>query len=831
MSVLEYQPVGTIADQTLRENFTHVSASILSISSEIDRILASLNSALSVSGKVVITNPGFTDRNLIQPLGVGVHGVVLKAPVGSPTGYALEGRNSSGTVLSRLTWDGTLALGTATAPPTQLFVVGGTNANMGLRLQDNETNSTLKQARIKAGHYTNSEEPFTMAIGVASSSTNTLYLGGSASDENAATAIDFYTAATTSTLTGTRRGGFDTSGNFDLSGLTANYPRASRISSGGRVQAVSNIVYASEIASFANFQTFLTNVGAAEVHFIVDVDIPITSSVSIPSTILVDPIPGGGFTISSSQTLTIGKMAKTAPFQIFSGSGAVAFSVGAVEYVLPEWWGAIGDDSTDCRAAIAAMSTTASTTILQIFSSKSAYRVASTLSIDGRILFPNGGKLKPANTIAITLGSSTFVKCNGDWKDTTLGGTFTNGAGSYEERLITRTSSPTDGRSLHMGFPGNTIHETSGVCFVFGGVNNQEHSIGSNSELSVIGGGYDNAIGNTSSASTIAGGAHHIIGNDASHTFIGGGSYQESYADYAVLCGGTLNKTYSLFGAMLGGHENTLGDVAVLPINQRSSVLVGGYQNIVKGLRSALVGGTANQATGDKSFLGGGNNNIASGENSVIPGGASNAASAQNSVVLGGASNISSSLATISGGESATASGQYAIALGEFLDATGSASLATGARSKAVLRGQRSHAAGYFAAKGDSQISEIVARVLTVASQTNALDLNGGSSTPVLIPDNTSWHFKVRVAARNIETDGENGAWSFEGGIKKDGTVGSTALIGSVLKTTINEPAGWSCLVDADTTNGALRVRGSTTGVVVDDIRWVARIELSEAAG
>ena len=614
-----------------------------------------------------------------------------------------------------------------------------------------------------------------------------------------------------------------------LTSLTGNYSRAARLSSAGLVTTVSNVVYASEIASFANFQTFITNVGSTKVHFIVDVDIPITSPVSTPITMLVDPIPGGGF--SGSSTLTINKCAQVGLFQWISGSLAVTFASGSVEYVAPEWWGALGDNATNDRAALAAMNTSVGAAFLQVFCSSSNYLVNSALTINGRIRFMSGGKLKPASGIAITLGSSTYVIANGDWKDTSAGGTFTNGAGSYEERLITRTTSPTGGRTLNLGYPGNVIHETSSVCFVFGGADNFEHNIGADSELSVIGGGYDNTIGATSSATTIAGGAHHVVADDSSHTFIGGGAYQESHADYAVLCGGTINKNYSLFGGMLGGHENTLGNPAVAPIDQRSSVLVGGYQNIVRGLRTFLGGGTANQATADKSFVGGGNNNIASGENSVITGGASNAASAQNSVVLGGASNISSALATISGGESATASGQYAIALGEFLDATGSASLATGARSKAVLRGQRSHAAGYFAAKGDAQMSDIVARVLTVASQTNALDLNGGSSTPVLIPDNTSWFFKVKVIARNIETDAENGAWSFEGGIKKDGTVGSTALIGSVLKVTTNEPTGWSCLVDADTTNGALRVRGSTTGVVVDDIRWVARIELSEAAG
>ncbi|WP_408099057.1 tail fiber domain-containing protein [Peredibacter sp. HCB2-198] len=93
---------------------------------------------------------------------------------------------------------GNVGIGTTT--PSEKLQVNGN-----IRLQDNETDSTTKVSRVLLGHYTNAEEPM-YALGATSDSTkNYVALGGGSPSYNAATQIDFYTAANNTTLTGTSR--------------------------------------------------------------------------------------------------------------------------------------------------------------------------------------------------------------------------------------------------------------------------------------------------------------------------------------------------------------------------------------------------------------------------------------------------------------------------------------------------------------------------------------------------------------------------------------------------------------------------------------------------
>ena len=83
------------------------------------------------------------------------------------------------------------------------------------------------------------------------------------------------------------------------------------------------------------------------------------------------------------------------------------------------------------------------------------------------------------------------------------------------------------------------------------------------------------------------------------------------------------------------------------------------------------------------------------------------------------------------------------------------------------------------------------------------------------------------VAASDDNTKGA--AYEFKGLIKKDATVGSTAIIGSLTKAVIAESvSAWDATVVADTEHGALRV--SVTGEAETVIRWVAFIEMVEVA-
>jgi hypothetical protein len=78
------------------------------------------------------------------------------------------------------------------------------------------TNAADKHARVGGAHYTNAEEPVTLLYMSATSSNNTVYLGGGSGTMNAATILSFVTAANNTTLTGTERMRIDANGNVGI---------------------------------------------------------------------------------------------------------------------------------------------------------------------------------------------------------------------------------------------------------------------------------------------------------------------------------------------------------------------------------------------------------------------------------------------------------------------------------------------------------------------------------------------------------------------------------------------------------------------------------------
>ena len=55
--------------------------------------------------------------------------------------------------------------------------------------------------------------------------------------------------------------------------------------------------------------------------------------------------------VDSGITVTISGVIDAGMYHIFSGAGNTYLNAGSCERVLPQWWGAVGDDSTDCTAA------------------------------------------------------------------------------------------------------------------------------------------------------------------------------------------------------------------------------------------------------------------------------------------------------------------------------------------------------------------------------------------------------------------------------------------------------------------------------------------------
>lgn len=81
---------------------------------------------------------------------------------------------------------------------------------------DTLTDSTDHVGRLSVPHYTLTEEPAATVYGTTTSTENRIAVGGGSVVMNAATTVDFYTAANTTTIVGTRRGGFNSAGDLDL---------------------------------------------------------------------------------------------------------------------------------------------------------------------------------------------------------------------------------------------------------------------------------------------------------------------------------------------------------------------------------------------------------------------------------------------------------------------------------------------------------------------------------------------------------------------------------------------------------------------------------------
>jgi hypothetical protein len=141
--------------------------------------------------------------------------------------------------------------------------------------------------------------------------------------------------------------------------------------------------------------------------------------------------------------------------------------------------------------------------------------------------------------------------------------------------------------------------------------------------------------------------------------------------------------------------------------------------------------------------------------------------------------------------------------------------------------GQKTHAAGGFAAAGDAQTSVLVARNQTTDATQTELFLDG-SSERLTLSDQDCWLFDIFIAARRTDADNEGAAYEVKGAIDRNGS--TTALIGSITKTVIAEDtAAWDVDVQADDTNESLKIL--VTGEASKTIRWVARIELTEVNG
>jgi hypothetical protein len=123
----------------------------------------------------------------------------------------------------------------------------------------------------------------------------------------------------------------------------------------------------------------------------------------------------------------------------------------------------------------------------------------------------------------------------------------------------------------------------------------------------------------------------------------------------------------------------------------------------------------------------------------------------------------------------------------------------------------------------------VLVRETTDATQTEMFVRTTATDRMVLTNDST-WRFEIDVVARRTDADGESASYKFVGCIDRNATAGSTALVGTVTKTVEQEDtAAWDVDVDADTTNGSLRIR--VTGEASKTIKWAAFAKTIQIVG
>jgi hypothetical protein len=343
------------------------------------------------------------------------------------------------------------------------------------------------------------------------------------------------------------------------------------------------------------------------------------------------------------------------------------------------------------------------------------------------------------------------------------------------------------------------------------------------------------APGSITSTTTITAGSNFIASTaTSSYTSTAGTTIQviPGIAATATSAGNTL----TLQGGPGGGTSGAGGTVTVLAGTPTSGA--GGAVNI-----TASNGVGTNQNGGNVTITAG--NATGTGTNGVInlviptPGALqiNGAAGTAGQVIMSNGATATPTWQSVQSGLSLyrenpstpttpIATGTNAVAFGTNSNATAVDSFAVGNGSTASLYGAKAYANGSFTAAGDAQKMQLVLRGITTNATITEIFLDGATATQrMVLTNNSLWTFSIYVAGRRTDATGGGAGYRVDGVIRRDTTAGSTTLIGAVTKSVLGETnAAWDVTVDADTTNGSLRVR--VTGEAAKTIRWVASAEV-----
>jgi hypothetical protein len=173
------------------------------------------------------------------------------------------------------------------------------------------------------------------------------------------------------------------------------------------------------------------------------------------------------------------------------------------------------------------------------------------------------------------------------------------------------------------------------------------------------------------------------------------------------------------------------------------------------------------------------------------------------------------------------ATGANSVALGSGAIAQADSSLAIGDQAVARIVGGVVQANGRFATSGDAQAGRYLLRANTVSDFPSEGFMDGqGGNVRLVLPDNATWTFRIMVTGQRTDQNDGRAGFQLKGVIYRVAGAASVSLQGAITLEQFSSSDPWNVIVDADTTNGSLRVQFvGETGKV---IRWVALVETVE---
>jgi hypothetical protein len=176
----------------------------------------------------------------------------------------------------------------------------------------------------------------------------------------------------------------------------------------------------------------------------------------------------------------------------------------------------------------------------------------------------------------------------------------------------------------------------------------------------------------------------------------------------------------------------------------------------------------------------------------------------------------------------AGANNSVAIGAGAQIQTGADYSLALGLQSLSRHHGGMVFASGRFGSTGDAQAGSYLLRTTTVnATFTEALLDGAGGTQRLVLPDDSTWSFRVRITGHRTDVSDGHAGYTVEGVIYRAAGAATTAFQGIPIKNVLAESdSQWDINITADTTNGSLKV--DVKGQPGKTIRWVAFVETLE---